>query len=129
MCIRDRPYVEALAVMAKYNPFFEHAGMRRVEYRSRVHEKVERLLAKLQEYGVQPNRIHSKRYLRKVLSQLSSGELRSISEDIKAIKMIEEEMGFEQIVQFLSRLRTKPEYFIWRDPRKPSIIDELAKKP
>ena len=130
MPLLDTPYVEALAVMAKYNPFFEHAGMKRVEYRSRIQNEVKKLLVKLQEYGIQPNRIHSKRYLRRILSQLNRRELKSISEDLRRIKMLREkkDLGFEAIVEFLSKLRAKPEYFIWRDPRKPSIINgDLAK--
>jgi len=123
MPLLETPYVEALAVMAKYNPFFEHAGMRRVEYRSRTHEEIKRLLVKLQEYGVQPNRIHSKRYLRRILSQLSKKELKTISAEVRRIKMIEGKIGFEEIIRFLSGLRAQPEYFIWRDPRKPSITD------
>ena len=123
MPLLETPYVEALAVMAKYNPFFEHAGMRRVEYSSRTHEEIRRLLAKLQEYGVQPNRIHSKRYLRRILSQLSRKELKTISEEVRRIKMIKGKIGFEELIRFLSGLRAQPEYFIWRDPRNPSIID------
>ena len=37
--------------------------------------------------------------------------------------MIRGEIGFEEIIRFLSGLRAQPEYFIWKDPRKPSIID------
>ena len=29
------PYVKVLAAMARYNPFFDKAGMRRVEYKSK----------------------------------------------------------------------------------------------
>ena len=29
------PFVKVLAAMARYNPFFEKAGMRRVEYKSK----------------------------------------------------------------------------------------------
>jgi len=126
MPLLETPYVEALAVMAKYNPFFEHAGMKRIEYRSRIQDEVKKLLTKLEEYGVQPNRIHSKRYLRRILSQLSRRELKSMSRDVKRIGTFKKkgEIRFEEIIEFLSKLRAKPEYFIWRDPRKPSIIDD-----
>jgi len=51
-----------------------------------------------------------------------------MSEEVRRIKMIEGEIGFKEIIRFLSGLRAQPEYFIWRDPRKPSIID-MAKTP
>ena len=55
---------------------------------------------------------------------------KSISKDVKRIGAFKKkgEIRFEEIIEFLSKLRAKPEYFIWRDPRKPSIIDDELEK-
>lgn len=45
-----RPYVESIAVMAKYNPFFEHAGMKKIA-ESTPDRRMLKALAKLEELG------------------------------------------------------------------------------
>ncbi|MEM1655448.1 MAG: hypothetical protein QXU12_03110 [Nitrososphaerota archaeon] len=44
--------------MARYNPFFEKAGMRRIEYESRVLMEVEKLLERLRILGLDPQRLN-----------------------------------------------------------------------
>ena len=119
------PYVEALAVMARYNPFFEKAGMKRVEYESKTEHAISRALGELEALGIDPNLINSKKYLRKTLSKMPRRMLRRaarIIAEIAAAKFrrsqIEKIKGLEieAMVKVLSEIRAKPEYFIWRNP-------------
>ena len=71
------PYVEALAVMAKYNPFFEKAGMKKVvEHKppKEITEIVNQLLKK----GFNLEKMSSKNYNLKKLKTLSEKELKEI---------------------------------------------------
>jgi len=56
-----RPYVETLAVMARYNPFFEKAGMRRVA-ESKPDKRVQKALTNLSEIGFNPVLLSSQAY-------------------------------------------------------------------
>jgi ABC-type ATPase with predicted acetyltransferase domain len=56
-----RPYVESIAVMARYNPFFERAGMRKVA-ESTPDRRVLQALAKLDEIGFNPVFLSSTEY-------------------------------------------------------------------
>ena len=129
------PYVEALAVMARYNPFFEKAGMKRIEYRSRSEELVGKALRELEKLGIDPALIGSRRYLREVLSKLGLRDLRRASRIVERIaraklrsaKTIERirSLDREAMIETLSRLRAKPEYFIWRNPEIPFSIERF----
>ena len=48
-----RPYVEAIAVMVKYNPFFEKAGMRRITMR-KAGKSIRQAVRQLEELGFKP---------------------------------------------------------------------------
>ena len=69
------PYVETVAVMAKYNPFFEKAGMRKIAGSQPVKEalKVAELLKTL---GFNITFLRSQKYVLSKLSDLNSQELR-----------------------------------------------------
>ena len=129
------PYVEALAVMARYNPFFEKAGMKRIEYRPRSEELVGRALRELERLGIDPALLGSRRYLREVLSKLGLRDLRRASRIVERIaraklrsaKTIERirSLDREAMIETLSRLRAKPEYFIWRNPEIPFSVERF----
>jgi len=48
-----RPYVETMAVMTKYNPFFEKAGMRKTAV-GRPEKPITRAVSQLREMGFKP---------------------------------------------------------------------------
>ncbi|RLG04324.1 MAG: hypothetical protein DRN61_03250 [Thaumarchaeota archaeon] len=131
-------YVEALAVMARYNPFFEKAGMRRIEYESRSMEVIEKTLERLELLGVDPSLINSKTYLRRALAGMSRRRLREVADAVRRIaqaklmspKIIEgiERLEIDSMADALSRVRAKPEYFIWRNPELASPIERALKK-
>jgi len=55
------PYVEAIAVMSHYNPFFEKAGMRKIMERFPDHEITE-AIEKLRHMGFEPTLLSSIHY-------------------------------------------------------------------
>jgi ABC-type lipoprotein export system ATPase subunit len=63
-------YVETLAVMAQYNPFFEKAGMRKVPLPG--DEKFERDLVQLESLGFRRELLVSKKHTKKILDRISS---------------------------------------------------------
>ena len=55
------PYIEAIAVMSRYNPFFEKAGMRKIMERFPDHETTE-AIEQLHQVGFEPTLLSSIRY-------------------------------------------------------------------
>ena len=133
------PYVEALAVMARYNPFFEKAGMRRIEYESRGLMEVEKLLERLRILGLDPDLLSSRAYVRRALERMGRAKLRSaasIAERIARSKIMSADkirrirkLDREAIIETLSMIRAKPEYLIWRNPAIPSPVEEMLGEP
>jgi energy-coupling factor transporter ATP-binding protein EcfA2/N-acetylglutamate synthase-like GNAT family acetyltransferase len=66
--------VEALAVMARYNPFFEKAGMVKVEYRRKENELTSKIRKLLETRGFDFSLVGSKAYCCQVFSILGEGE-------------------------------------------------------
>jgi GNAT superfamily N-acetyltransferase len=62
------PYVETVAVMAKYNPFFEKAGMQKVA-ESKPNKAVAEALTKLEKLGFDQMLLGSATYNHKVIEQ------------------------------------------------------------
>ena len=73
------PYVEAVAVMAKYNPFFEKAGMRRITMQKPSKQIVE-MANRLLKLGFNLEKMSSKTYNLEILSGLSEKELEEVRE-------------------------------------------------
>jgi len=74
-----RPYVETIAVMARYNPFFEKAGMRKIAERKpdkAIHQAIE-VLEKL---GFKRYLLTSVKYNLERLQHLTDEELREIKD-------------------------------------------------
>ena len=73
------PYVEAVAVMARYNPFFERAGMRKIAEQPPPKEAV-KITEFLSGLGFNARLLCSERYVQRKLQTLSPGEIDSIKE-------------------------------------------------
>lgn len=65
------PYVEMVAVMAKYNPFAEKAGMRKV-FEQPINEDAVRMTKVLKQFGFDVQLLGSQRYVRSKLEGLNS---------------------------------------------------------
>lgn len=71
------PIVETLAVMARYNPFFEKAGMKKVQVRG-VEKTWSRFLRPLEELGFNLDLAVSKRYNVKVIKSLKKEQVKQL---------------------------------------------------
>ena len=72
-------YVELIAVMAKYSPFAEKAGMRKVAEQQSV-ETVSKVSSVLLELGFDMHLLGSERYVKAKLENLTSAQLSKVRE-------------------------------------------------
>jgi len=138
------PCVEAIAVMAKYNPFFEKAGMKRIEVH-KPSQKIVEMANKLLELGFNLDRMSSKSYNLKVLMGFSKKKLEKVREALasyphprlvrhltgKAIFMNKdswraelEKAGVERLaslIRHISILSQTKVYLFWQ--KEPASID------
>jgi len=75
--------VEVLAVMARYNPFFEKAGMRRVDYQRNETAVDKKIKAFLEPRGFDFKLAKSKVYCRSFFSQLNDEDKKVLLEHLK----------------------------------------------
>ncbi|MEM3510068.1 MAG: ATP-binding cassette domain-containing protein [Nitrososphaerales archaeon] len=75
-------YVEALVVMAKYNPFFKKAGMQEVEYTSTLSLKSRENLQHLTKYDIDPRLAAAKQYITQKLEKLKPNQIESLIETL-----------------------------------------------
>jgi len=71
--------VEAIEVMAKYNPFFEKAGMRLIKIQQPSKE-AKKIRDELIKYGFDIERISSQKYNLQILQRLREEELQEIKQ-------------------------------------------------
>jgi len=76
-------YIETAACMARYHPFFEHAGMQRVE----VEEDKKRvgMVSQLEKFGFNTSLLSSSRYCKDVFEKLRQDDQKSVKEIVRAI--------------------------------------------
>ena len=73
------PYVELIAVMAKYTPFAEKAGMRKVAEQQSV-ESISKISSVLLDLGFDMHLLGSERYVKAKLENLTSAQLSKVRE-------------------------------------------------
>jgi len=83
----DRPYVETMAVMARYNPFFEKAGMTKVAERLPDKSIVE-AVEKLRELGFNPVFLASEKGNLHLLKQMSKEQRRRVKQTLLGISSV-----------------------------------------
>jgi len=119
------PYVETLAVMARYNPFFQHAGMRLVEGPQPRYP----FLDKLRALGFNLEMMASKRYNLSVIKRLSQKKRRKLRRiilkemivekfrtDSKMQKKLARKVEAEAMAELLRRRPLPAAYLIWERP-------------
>jgi len=79
-----RRFVETIAVMARYNPFFERAGMIRVAER-KPSASVLKAVGELRRFGFDPVYLASERHNLQVLSRLGNSQIRGVKEVLLGI--------------------------------------------
>ena len=133
------PYIEAIAVMSRYNPFFEKAGMRKIMERFPDHEITE-AIEQLRRVGFEPTFLSSTRYnleklknmhpmkimkCREILAKLRSPRLHKFA-DSRApygrsaqYRVAVEKASLEKLAKMLKALsflaQTKV-YLLWKNP-------------
>jgi ABC-type ATPase with predicted acetyltransferase domain len=75
--LASTPYVELIAVMAKYSPFAEKAGMQRIAQQHSV-EGVKKLTQELEKLGFDLQLIGSKHYVTSKLERLNEQQIREV---------------------------------------------------
>ena len=69
LALAGTPFVEAVAVMARYNPFFEKAGMQRVTA-SKPNKHLSAALERLEKLGFNPTLLSNTVYSQKILAKI-----------------------------------------------------------
>ena len=119
MSMLNMPYIEALAVMGRVNPFFEKAGM--IKFQGNEHLRSVKLLAALSTIGIEQTDL--------VDIERTHGKLQNLNQ--KAKKFIEKQImdfltaygrrarfirdSLERTELFISRLSDRPVYYLWRN--------------
>ena len=75
------PNVEAVAVMAKYNPFFERAGMQKIS-QSKPNTAILNALSKLEQIGFDAALLSSETYSQKSISQIGKEPILNVLEEL-----------------------------------------------
>jgi len=113
--------------MARYNPFFEKAGMqtpKQFEWRDRAYEKG---LRELEELGFDLNLVYSKSYSLSMLKKLGKAEIERVKKFCLTYCLTEkfrpyasrpliERGDLEALAQAFKLLRLPTVYFIWKNP-------------
>lgn len=123
--------VETLAVMAKYNPFFERAGMIRVDVPK--DERHERDLSRLEGLGFRRELLASKQHVESVIARIHGKEKLEIIKRFclsycavskrRAVSLIPRIKAGEKnaMVEALKLHSSRPVYLYWRNPEIASI--------
>ncbi len=136
----NRPYVETLAVMARYNPFFEKAGMIRISAPEKRDLASERGLERLEQLGFDLDLLSSFENVRAVLEQLTPSELdevghfalkNNVSDYFKKgmrLKPLIEQGDLDAIAQSFKLRKLKATYLIWKNPAFRNYPDPVVPK-
>jgi ABC-type ATPase with predicted acetyltransferase domain len=85
--LADRRYVETIAVMAKYNPFFEKAGMTRIAERT-PHKSIEKAIEQLQTLGFNPVFLASKQMNQQILEKMAAKQILQVKQALLSVSNI-----------------------------------------
>lgn len=125
----DKPYIESLAVMAKYNPFMEHAGMTKVQLPPEIHDpQYIRALQPVLALGFNEAMLGSSQYNMSVLEGLSVEQISVVQKfclnqlvvkkfSVTASEQPLVEVGdLPSIARVLTKRKLFPAYLIWKNP-------------
>ncbi|MCW4044797.1 MAG: hypothetical protein NWE94_04695 [Candidatus Bathyarchaeota archaeon] len=79
LALAGTPYIEMVAVMAKYNPFAEKAGLKKIVEQQPL-EGIKRIAAQLSEFGFNLSLLGSEHYVLERLERLNSAEFGVLKE-------------------------------------------------
>lgn len=137
MPLTGYPVIEALAVMARYNPFFEHAGLTRINYETSMDEQRRRLISTLQEEfpDLDAESMSEPSYISRYIENLNRKRLRRLLKIIsktlrqpptKLRKNTRKISTRKELINTLLSLRLPPIYYVWKNPaKKPEWEEKL----
>ena len=111
-------YVEAIAVMAKYNPFFEKAGMKKIAEQKPPKEIVE-AVSQLLKLGFNLERMASKSYNLRILKDFPKEKLEKVKEVLASYP-------HPRLVRHLTRKAMFMDKASWHKALKEASIEKLA---
>jgi ABC-type ATPase with predicted acetyltransferase domain len=126
MPLTGKKYVETLAVMAKYNPFFEKAGMKKIEY-DNTDPQYQKALVKLEAMGFNLELLGSKKQNINTIQKLSEQQIKELQKIVlrhffspklhtnKQLQKAVQKGDKEAIAEALAQRRLKPTYLMWRN--------------
>jgi len=136
----DRCYVETIAVMAKYNPFFEKAGMTKIAERT-PDKSIVKAVEQLQTLGFNPVFLASKQMNQQLLEKMAPKQIAQVKQALLSIANIYykrlasagkafltrtdfektlERAQLDKVAQMLSALSVlnqKKVYLFWENPK------------
>jgi len=120
--LAGKPYVETVAVMAKYNPFFERAGMQKI-VESTPSKHVLNAIEKLRSLGFNPILLSSEKTNMRTLEKMSKKEVEELKTILKAL--CRRERGYGRRLLKTKSVFPKPDE-IWKAIEEASL-ERLAK--
>jgi len=82
--LAGKPYVETVAVMARYNPFFEHAGLTKIA-ESKPDPKILEAVEKLRAFGFNPVFLSSEKANLEKLQRMSTDKVKRVKNIFKEV--------------------------------------------
>ncbi|MCP8314996.1 MAG: hypothetical protein H3Z53_11610, partial [archaeon] len=134
------PYVETIAIMAKYNPFFEKAGMIRIDApETDIDRLYKKNLEKLESLGFNLDLLSSKRHNLMVINRLKEDQMEELKRIIhknfmakkfrgNALLKSIEQNDKDAMAEALKRHRLNPTYLIYKNPKFKDYPDPLSFK-
>lgn len=114
-----RQHVELIAVMAMYNPFAEHAGMRLIQ-KNGPHQTIQKAIENLRRLGFDPTLMYSKKYNLQQLQRLSEKEIQSLKEALLGVSRL----YYKRLSRSSKPYLKKSEFASWLDEQS---LEELAR--
>lgn len=128
-----KKYIETIAVMAKYNPFFAKAGMKEVKYEPNKDEL--KILQSLQKFGFNTELCANTEYNLQIISKLSKEQLSELAEllskarnvignlvgriDIAkedALTLLHDKTTLAEAIHWVATISQEKCYYIWENP-------------
>ena len=121
----DVAIIEAMAVMGLVNPFLERAGM--TAYRAQVPIRTVRLVEAFSLIGIEERQLVDPAQVQRCIDQLGDSHTQFIEHEIRRFlksysRCRDMQPGPKRTKYILSRLTTRPVYYIWLDPKKQESI-------
>ncbi|OHB58391.1 MAG: hypothetical protein A2173_08750 [Planctomycetes bacterium RBG_13_44_8b] len=120
MPLLNMPYIEALAVMGKVNPFFEKAGM--LKFEAPMPTRCVKLLGVLSAVGIEESSLVDIEKTHSKMTNLTGRAKNFIEKHLRDFlaaygrRARNMPSGLARTEYLISRLSDRPIYYLWRNP-------------